>query len=104
MRTRTVRHLHECDVCGEDAYYDCQTTQGSWANLCENHFREMGLSGGATKFKLSKNPPEKKNICLEEAVFDSTFEWGCPSCGDVHPAVEPNAYYYVVCQNCGQKY
>lgn len=111
MKTRTVQQLHKCDICGEDAYYDCKTTQGPWANLCENHFREIGLPDGATKFKLpdAKNPPEKKvlmGICLtdmEDAVFDGIVEWECPSCGDVR-SMEPDAYCIVECENCGQKY
>ena len=46
-----VTKIPDCDLCLqqnhiEKARYDCKTTMGSWANLCEHHFENYGVGLG----------------------------------------------------------
>ena len=60
-RSVKVRRLPLCDFCfGEDlcaARYDGKTKQGSWANMCEQHFKVHGVglgTGRGQKLLLTK--------------------------------------------------
>jgi len=46
----TVSKRPPCDLCGEPAHYDSRTRQGSWAYLCEAHWRRLGLGTLGTGF------------------------------------------------------
>lgn len=45
----------ECDFCVQQgltnskAKYDCRTSLGPWANVCESHFRQYGVGLGLGK-------------------------------------------------------
>jgi hypothetical protein len=39
----------ECDLCDSKAGYDCKTKMGSWAYLCETHFKSLGVGLGTGK-------------------------------------------------------
>lgn len=43
-----VNEIPPCDFCkdGTEALYDGKTTYGSWANMCQRHFRAFGLGIG----------------------------------------------------------
>ena len=48
--TTTVSVIPNCDICSPDlnvsAVYDGRTTQGSWAFMCEKHFKQIGRGLG----------------------------------------------------------
>ncbi len=59
-----VSELPPCDICrgamfgqnnpiAQTALYDAPTRGGGWANLCERHFKSLGVGWG-TKFELDK--------------------------------------------------
>jgi hypothetical protein len=41
-----VSQLPNCDICGAVAEYDGKTTMGPWANMCLNHFKQLGVGLG----------------------------------------------------------
>lgn len=44
----------ECDLCGSKTGYDCKTRMGSWAYLCETHFKSLGVGLGTGKGQKPK--------------------------------------------------
>jgi hypothetical protein len=54
----SVSELPKCDFCLKKAKYDGRTILGSWANMCEIHFRQFGVglgTGKGQKFTRKKN-------------------------------------------------
>lgn len=46
----TVAVLPKCDFCDDQAHYDAKIPMyGSWANVCERHFKRFGCSVGLGK-------------------------------------------------------
>jgi hypothetical protein len=44
-----VTHQPDCDFCDIPAEYDGKTSLGGWANMCLNHFRQIGVGLGSGK-------------------------------------------------------
>ena len=44
-----VSERNECDFCSKEAFVDGKTEMGSWAFMCERHFREFGVGLGLGK-------------------------------------------------------
>jgi len=44
-----VRHIPNCDFCGEEAKVDGKTVKGPWANMCGSCFAAYGIGLGAGK-------------------------------------------------------
>jgi len=49
ITTAYVDSLPKCDFCNEPAAYDAVTKLGCWANMCEEHFDQYGISLGTGK-------------------------------------------------------
>lgn len=42
----TVTTRPPCDLCGQPAYYDCKTVNGSWMYACTAHYDVYGVGLG----------------------------------------------------------
>jgi ribosomal protein S27E len=106
METVYKNELPTCDLCGRKARYDTKTKMGSFANLCEVHNRQIGVSPTT---KLEEKPdneveePDEVKTVTVPPTMDSVVEVNCPYCD--HPRrVEPDANYTVDCEACGNEY
>jgi len=68
-----VRTIPKCDMagCETPAMYDAKTFTGHWANLCQWHFRQIGVGLGTGKgqelkriFKLDELTPEASSAAI----------------------------------------
>jgi hypothetical protein len=112
------------------AYYDAPTKNGSWAYMCEEHFKLYGLDHIGTKFdyqpvaeplrevaaKASSmvsplsvgavlahkavQPQLGEELCDLEEQLFGDRMIGCPDCG-CERHVEPDATYTFDCEGCG---
>lgn len=116
MKTTRMPELPKCDICqGRDAAYDVPTKSGPWANLCEECFpghqgrdaERIGSKlvhhvpatpvGGEAQMGLEPSDEEYWYgivMCSEDRMI------GCPQC-HMERAVEPDADYEFVCEECG---
>lgn len=110
-----VEVLPKCDFCGEDAYCDCKSVMGGWANMCKKHYQEFGVKNmKITEFELRTPAKPKKNHVvkgiedrslerLQAVMFGSEDrEIICPECNDARK-VEPDAEYTYDCEGCGTR-
>ena len=113
--TAKVKELPRCDFCKMDevdklALYDGRTKAGSWANMCQEHFRQHGIGLGLGRGQKLEAQPKLDAKKTEEIPtvevpmgLDDTCEVECPHCGETR-TVEPDANYIVTCEGCGNKY
>lgn len=109
METVHKKKLPTCDLCEKEAHYDTKTTMGSFANLCEKHYKQIGREPTT---KLEETPDnsdvesdeiKKVKIPIQKAATQSVINVECPHCG--HPRrVESDANYTVECESCNNKF
>jgi hypothetical protein len=130
MKKIKVEKLPKCDLqgvvtctggCLEEARYDAPTIigKGSWANMCENHFKQCASHGAKiigsefvqhisaepieSNIELCAKEPGHKDLEYWESVlWDGARELECPECSDIK-RVEPDATYSYHCEGCGIK-
>lgn len=81
MRNHTaveVSTLPTCDLCVtppiRPAAYDAKTTHGPWANLCEEHYAEIGIGLGLGKGQryIVKSPTDDSPMAGGQRGLDWT--------------------------------
>ena len=103
--------LPDCDVCKQkgtkrEAHYDCKTTMGPWAYLCEFHKDLVGSSPCSRiekRVKIAAAKSDKVPTVSVSMGCDDTCEVSCPHCGEPR-TVEPDANYTVQCESCGNRF
>ncbi len=124
MKKKRVKELPPCDfrnlspveeMCSLFAKYDAPTESGSWANMCEAHYKmhkalladELGfefIEGVATPKKdstvLRGIEPGLDDIEYWENALFNDREVKCPNC-EVERRVEGDADYIFNCEGCG---
>jgi len=105
--------MFNCDLCKQEgitreAKYDGKTIYGSWANMCEECYKEFGAGLGTGKgqelpkrFPVTSPSSLKYTITLkefEEGAMEGLMHIKCPQCKEKTPA-EPDATG-TYCQSC----
>lgn len=71
-----VLSLPKCDFCLATAKYDGRTNLGMWANMCETHFRQMGVGLGTGKGqKLILKSSSKSNVHKVKKKLNLNEPW-----------------------------
>ena len=127
MKKKRVEHLPKCDfanlspveeMCSLFAKYDAPTESGTWANMCEAHYKmhkATGADGLGFEFVegiAEPDPPHCKFVHGVEPNFPENLEYWedvmvngvreitCPECGEER-RMEPDATGIFNCDGCG---
>jgi hypothetical protein len=127
MKKKRVQELPLCDfknlpsvvdMCSVYAKYDAPTKRGTWANMCEVHYKIHAAKGAdALGCELVKGlaepaPPHSKFVhgvepnlaenqeYWENVLLEGIREITCPECGEER-RMEPDATGIFNCDGCG---
>jgi hypothetical protein len=78
-----VSKYPQCDFCTQEAHYDGKTTQGPWAYMCDNCFKEHGVGLGTGRGQRLVLAKERQESCpgrtREEQIEPNEIDWGLPT-------------------------
>ena len=81
MRHIYLTDLPTCNLCAEEAQFDCPTTTGPWAFLCPQHFNEIGTDFG-TRFIKGEEPEIDRGTAINEALYAGDIDLAMDLIGD----------------------
>lgn len=126
MKKKRVQELPPCDfanlspvaeTCSLYAKYDAPTKSGSWAFMCEAHYKMHAAKGAdalGCEFVVGIAKPKDSSILRgiepgledleywEEVLMNSERFIKCPNCSELK-CLEPDAEGIYHCEGCGMR-